>query len=324
MARRARSACRPRCGLGPERRRLAALHPRRLRARRRHSRRDAARPGPRPRRGADGAVGERRHGGRRHERGRRGRNGARLARDARPGRPPPRRRRPGGARGRRAAEGRDRAARRKLCMGPLLEGSARWAATGAHSWRPATTPRGAAAPQRRAVPFCVCTERDEQAPWTEARVLERGAREQGIFIPEAYTLSSASPATDLPWTGTSAWTSCASPRRRRSARPGSWAAATQSPSTKARRAVRQTFDTVPIDGTIVVGEGGTRSRCSTPASASARAARAPTSPSTRSRPVDVRDRRLCARGHCSRRRGLAALDPGHLHGQDRLRAEGAA
>jgi 2,3-bisphosphoglycerate-independent phosphoglycerate mutase len=76
------------------------------------------------------------------------------------------------------------------CMGPLLEGLRRlggdWRVLVAvdHATSCATRAHGA-----DPVPFCVCTHRDEAKPRGQKRGFsERDAREQGIFIQEAFTL----------------------------------------------------------------------------------------------------------------------------------------
>jgi 2,3-bisphosphoglycerate-independent phosphoglycerate mutase len=78
----------------------------------------------------------------------------------------------------------------ELCMGPLLEGLRRMGG----DWRVLVAADHGTSSETRLhsaepVPFCVCTDRDESKPRGLKRGFsERDAREQGIFIPEAYTL----------------------------------------------------------------------------------------------------------------------------------------
>ena len=78
----------------------------------------------------------------------------------------------------------------ELCMGPLLEGLRRLGG----DWRVlvAVDHATSCATRQHApdpVPFCVCTHRDEAKPRGQKRGFsERDAREQGIFIQDAFTL----------------------------------------------------------------------------------------------------------------------------------------
>jgi len=78
----------------------------------------------------------------------------------------------------------------ELCLAPLLEGLRRMGG----DWRVLVAADHGTSCETRLhsadpVPFCVCTERDESKPRGQKRGFsERDAREQGIFIPEAYAL----------------------------------------------------------------------------------------------------------------------------------------
>jgi 2,3-bisphosphoglycerate-independent phosphoglycerate mutase len=78
----------------------------------------------------------------------------------------------------------------ELCLGPLLEGLRKIGG----DWRVLVAADHGTSCETRLhsaepVPFCVCTERDESKPRGQKRGFsERDAREQGVFIPEAYTL----------------------------------------------------------------------------------------------------------------------------------------
>ena len=76
------------------------------------------------------------------------------------------------------------------CVEPLLEGLRRmggdWRVLVAVDHATSSTTRLHAADP---VPFCVCTHRDESKPRGQKRGFsERDAREQGIFIQDAFTL----------------------------------------------------------------------------------------------------------------------------------------
>jgi 2,3-bisphosphoglycerate-independent phosphoglycerate mutase len=78
----------------------------------------------------------------------------------------------------------------ELCLGPLLDGLRKMGG----DWRVLVAADHGTSCETRLhtaepVPFCVFTERDEAKPRGQKRGFsERDAREQGIFIPEAYTL----------------------------------------------------------------------------------------------------------------------------------------
>jgi 2,3-bisphosphoglycerate-independent phosphoglycerate mutase len=78
----------------------------------------------------------------------------------------------------------------EFCLAPLLEGLRKMGG----DWRVLVAADHGTSCETRLhsaepVPFCVCTERDESKPRGQKRGFsERDAREQGIFIPEAYTL----------------------------------------------------------------------------------------------------------------------------------------